>query len=219
MNNDPSYFCVTATFHPWDGTERTLRAYSRKDHADRASAFVRSAYMDTLPGGIDVRVREYAGKIISTPGGLRLENTPKGALTLIKTAFDKNECIFLLSLTFNGEVAIHSRKRCQPTTSVEDYACVKVEKGEKESVAGYYHTDELAKRVFAFLAEINRDSDLRFSVCPYRGTLMNSESGIKWLEIAGKMEEVKTRLDLKEYRRLVEIGEEKPIAWDKPANL
>ncbi len=214
--NGTSYFCVAANTSPWDG-ERILASYTSKDAASRASDFVRNAYLESLKEGIDVRVREYAGKIIATQGGdLRLEDTPRGALTIIKTEFNKKECIRLLNLPFNEELFISSKKRSKPKTiSVEDYACVNVKQGDRISTVGYYQTDKLAQKVLFFLSDINRDSDLLFSISSYQGTLVISDSGKKWLETAEKMEEVKARLDFKEYRRLVEIGEKEPIPWGK----
>ncbi len=208
-----TYYSVSYTTDPWNN-EHLVDFYLNKTTAENAANFIREAYSDALLGGIDVRVEPREGEIVKTEAGYRLKNG-KNCNTVIKEKLNKDSYMQLLNLSFGDNLVIKNTKEefLDPKAITEEtFEALILSKDNTTTIVGYYKTKSVANKAFSYLACLNFGRGYTLSLNPYKGRLITSNSGKKWIITNKNPLEVKEKLDLAEYRRLTEVGETKPIS-------
>jgi hypothetical protein len=188
MTITSEYYTVTVNTYPFEPRgEKEVGCYSNRDLAERVAKFVRVAFEQPV-SNFDIRIHNFQGEMVETSLGIRLKETPNGAITLVHTVWSEEEQMRILQFTPKL-----LKLKVVPTATLEvpkfvcqgQYHCVVLDfypfEKSRRLFVGYYKTLEIAKDVSDYIKGTHYQKKVGFgmnmSIETYEGEFIQYESG------------------------------------------
>lgn len=227
-----NYYAVCVNRSPFIiGKEKEIGCYSSEYLAKSVSDFVRDVFSSKVEGGIACSVVSHKGKLLRTPAGLRLEETPNGRLAMIDESWNSKMVESLLTYV----PFVIDRKAMEQRTILElkgriDQPLRICEEGYHAVVlkfepfddshklfAGYYKTKKVAKAAAMFIINLHSCHKVGFGfhsdIISLEGKYVEYESGKSYIKVDGADREVKDACDVDEYLRLIKAVDQSINKW------
>lgn len=225
------YYVVSVNNFPFNHKDAVeVGCYTTKDIAERVTIFIRDTIGQQISGGIDIELQDYEGEMVKTPIGLRLKETPNGAITLIQENLSNNEInriVNLLRFSFQSQIIppkSPTPTRDMPTHICEGkYYCVTLDffpfDRSRKLFVGYYQSKQTAKVVAKYITNIHRNEKTGFgfdlNIESYQGRFVKYESGKIDIKIGEKYHEILSSCDGNEFIKISKSINETANKWSR----
>ena len=220
------FYSVSIKIYPFEyGGAKEVGCYSTKETAERVARLIRLAFEQQVDGGIDIGIQAYQGEVVRTAMGLRLKETPNGAITLIDETFSETETARILKLlpillepALKPTVSIMDRPRC---IREGNYHCVTLDfepfDGSQKLFVGYYQSRQTAQSALDYIMQTHQQKKIGcgfdMNIETYKGKFVQYESGKLYMKISGKDHEVRSSCDGNEFTRISKSVNESIDKW------
>ncbi len=220
-----SYYAVTVNISPFEEAKE-VGFYLTKGTAERVAKFIREVFEQKVSGGIDIGIRAYEDEMINTVMGLRLKQTPKGAITTICQTFSQNETARILSF-----LPILLEKQMIPTSGIDEpkylcnglFHCVILDfqpfDRSHRLFVGYYQSSQTAQIASNYIKETHYNEKIGFgfdmTIESYVGNFIEYQSGKQYIKIGDKHEPILSSCDCDEYIRISKSVNEAIDKWSR----
>lgn len=224
-----NYFAVTMHTSPFEfGQEKEIGWYTNKQTALNIAELVRNAFHGRINGGIDLDVKTYQDVIIKTSLGLRLKDTPRGAIiTLTETTTPQHVKLIFDSVLKNIKPHLLIDTSTKGSTGIDEpksilrsvFHCVVLDFQPFDGshrLTEYYQTKSTAEHVAKFITQtfsIKVGCGFNTEINSYQGTIVEHKSGRQYLKIDDKFREIKSSCDNDESIRIIDTVNEAIKKW------
>lgn len=212
------FYSVSVKISPFEfGGSKEVGCYSTRDAAERVATFIRRAFEQKVTEGIDIQIQAYNAELVKTPMGLRLKDTPNGAITLIHETISQTETDRILKLL---PILLQS-KIIEPKNFIlnvdrpkniceGNFHCVILDfepfDKSRRLFVGYYQSIQTATLVSHYIMQAHFNQKVGFGfdmrIETYEGKFIEYESGKLYIKSEENNHEIHASCESNEFIRI-----------------
>lgn len=229
MTTTSEYYSISINSFPFKSEKaREVGCYSTRKTAECVAKFIGQTFEQRVSGGIDIAIEGHQGDMIQTPIGLRLKETPNGAITLIHEDLsekEKNRLLEFLPLLLKSKII--KSEISTPTIDKPKYMCegeyycivLNFEPFDRSHMlfAGYYQTKKTAEVFCKYIINMHCKKKIGcgfdMKIERHKGKFIEYESGRQCIKVGKIGHEILSSCDSKEFVRISKVVDESIKRW------